>query len=65
MAAVYRLIKIPFQLLFYYEEQRISNSMGERWALRAAIKASVNSNMAHCGIWLCLGFDTRPKRGLF
>lgn len=49
MAAVYRLIKIPFELLFYYEEQRISNSMGELWALRAAIKASVNSNMAFCG----------------
>lgn len=49
MGAVYRLIKIPFELLFYYEEQRISNSMGELWALRAAIKASVNSNMAFCG----------------
>lgn len=48
MAALYRLIKISFELLFYYEEQRISNSMGELWALRAAIKASVKSNMALC-----------------
>lgn len=66
MAAVYRLIKISFELLFYYEEQRISNSMGELWALRAAIKASVKSNMALCAT-CCVRtwyFKQGPQRSL-